>query len=100
MFRDDHNAVIAAKQICAAVIATVNETPTSAPGVAMYAALMQWISHDQFEAMIAAGDTLLWITRTGVLALKDSARYDLDTELAKRARQAADSDVSRPPIPK
>jgi hypothetical protein len=95
MFRDDRNAVIAAKQICAAVIATVNETPTSAPGVAMYAALMQWISHDQFEAMIAAGDTLLWITRTGVL-LKDSARYDLDTELAKRARQATQRFDMRP----
>jgi hypothetical protein len=59
--------VIAAKQICAAVIATVNETPTSAPGVAMYAALMQWISHDQFEAMMRALVAAKRITRQGDL---------------------------------
>ena len=52
MSREDRNKLILAKRVCDAVIATVNEMPTGAPGGPMYAALMAHISLDQFEMMM------------------------------------------------
>jgi hypothetical protein len=52
MSREDRNALLTAKRVCDAVIATVNDTPTGAPGGLMYAALMPYLSLAQFEAMM------------------------------------------------
>jgi len=52
MTREDRNALITAHRLALAVTAVVNETPTGAAGGVLYAALMAYISVDQFEAMM------------------------------------------------
>jgi hypothetical protein len=50
--RAEQNAIELVRRLYQAVIATINETPQGAPGGPMYAALMQYISLDQFQTMM------------------------------------------------
>jgi hypothetical protein len=54
MTREDRNALITARRVALAVTAVVNETPTGAPCGTLYAALMAYLTVDQFEAMMRA----------------------------------------------
>jgi hypothetical protein len=65
MSRDQLVAVETVRRVYQAVIDTVNETPQGAPGGPMYAALMQYMTLDQFTGMM---DSLIYakrITRRG-----------------------------------
>jgi hypothetical protein len=52
MTREDRNALITARRVALAVTMVVNETPTGAPGGTLYAALLAYLTVDQFEAMM------------------------------------------------
>jgi hypothetical protein len=67
MSREDRNALLTAKRVCDAVIATVNESPQGAPGGVMYAALMPYLSLAQFEAMMRLLVETGRVTRRGDL---------------------------------
>jgi hypothetical protein len=67
MSREDRNALLTAKRVCDAVIATVNETPDGAPAGPMYAALMPYLSLAQFDAMMRLLVETGRITRRGDL---------------------------------
>jgi hypothetical protein len=53
MTRTDDSLVLA-QRIAEAVIAVIHETPDGAPGGHLYAALMSYMTLEQFEAMMAA----------------------------------------------
>ena len=50
--RAEQNEIETWRRVYQAVVATINETPQGAPGGPMYAALMQYISLDQFQTMM------------------------------------------------
>jgi hypothetical protein len=50
--REQRDALLTLRHIADAVVAVVTETPGGAPGGHLYAALMQYLSLDQFEAMM------------------------------------------------
>jgi hypothetical protein len=50
--REQRDALLVLRRIADAITATVNETPPGAPGGVMYAAVMQHLSLDQFEAIM------------------------------------------------
>jgi hypothetical protein len=52
--REQRDALLAIRRIADAIITTVNETPHGAPAGPMYAAVMQYMTLDQFEAMMRA----------------------------------------------
>ena len=60
MSREQLVAVETIKRVYQALIDTVNETPQGAPAGPMYAALMQYMTLDQFTAMM---DSLVYAKR-------------------------------------
>jgi hypothetical protein len=52
MSREDRNALLTAKRVCDALIATVNEMPHGAAAGPMYVALMPYLSLAQFSSMM------------------------------------------------
>jgi hypothetical protein len=52
--RAERDALLTLRRISEAVIVVIHETPEGAPGGHLYAALMQYKSLDQFEAMMRA----------------------------------------------
>ena len=60
MSRDRLVAIETVRRVYKAVIDTVNETPQGAPAGPMYAALMQYMTLDQFTAMM---DSLVYAKR-------------------------------------
>ena len=65
MTLEDRCALITARRVALAVTMVVNETPTGAPSGALYAALMAYLSVDQFEAMMRALVAAERISRRG-----------------------------------
>jgi hypothetical protein len=65
MTREDRNALITAQRVALAVTSVVNDTPTGAPSGTLYAALMAYLSVDQFEAMMRALVAAERISRRG-----------------------------------
>ena len=60
MSRDQLVAIETVRCVYKAVIDTVNETPQGAPAGSMYAALMQYMTLDQFQTMM---DSLVYAKR-------------------------------------
>lgn len=58
--RAEQNAIETTRRVYEAVVATINQTPQGAPGGALYAALMPYLSLDQFQIMM---DSLVYAKR-------------------------------------
>jgi hypothetical protein len=50
--REQRDALLVLRRVAEAITATINETPHGAPGGVMYAAVMQHLSLDRFEAIM------------------------------------------------
>jgi hypothetical protein len=87
MTLEDRCALITARRVALAVTMVVNETPTGAPSGALYAALMAYLSVDQFEARM----------RALVAAERISRRGDVYFPAGQQQARLCRNPLTRPP---
>jgi hypothetical protein len=67
MSREQRTALLIARHVAEAVIATVNSMPNGAPAGPMYAALMAHMTLDQFQTLMSVLVEAKQITKRGDL---------------------------------
>jgi hypothetical protein len=74
MTREQRNALITVQRITEAMVATVNETFDGAPAGVLYAALMAYMTYDQFLVMMNLLVNIGKVTKRGHLYFPAGAK--------------------------